>query len=427
MTGPTGGTWFAFATDLLDEGVDTALDRLLGPPGAGFGGVTVAAVYHAARDVFPHNPAGRVRYLEGGACYFRPDAGRYVGGAVRPLPAAVTQDADPFALLRDATAERSAGLHAWTVYLHTDRPGDTDPSLVQRNVYGDPYLTDLCPANPDVRAYAVALTGDLARYGCDTVLAESLHFHPLGHGYHHERYLFDLPPLAEFLLGLCFCEHCRSAGHRAGVDVDGLVTVATGLLDRAMAGDAVGEPGELTVESVAMVAGGELAGYLSCRQQTVTGLVAEVAAALAGSGTGLEFLDQAGAAKGYATGLPEGVPAADAAWQFGVDVAAVGRLVAGYRMLGYAQDPARVRADAAAYRRRLGGGVPLRCVLRPGRPDCASPANLTAKLDVLDAPGSADVAGVDFYHYGLLPMRTVDMVGRVLTGRGPAERNLSGK
>ena len=38
----------------------------------GLGGVTVAAAYHEGRDVFPHNPVHKVRFLEGGAVFFPP-------------------------------------------------------------------------------------------------------------------------------------------------------------------------------------------------------------------------------------------------------------------------------------------------------------------------------------------------------------------
>ncbi len=58
----------AFATDLLDEGADTFFGNLTDR--AGVGGVTLASVYHEARDVFPHNPRRVIRYLEPGAAYF---------------------------------------------------------------------------------------------------------------------------------------------------------------------------------------------------------------------------------------------------------------------------------------------------------------------------------------------------------------------
>jgi hypothetical protein len=258
-----------------------------------------------------------------------------------------------------------------------------------------------------VRAYAVALTRDVARYGCEAVLAESLHFHPFGHGNHHERCFVELGPLAEFLLGICFCPHCVLRGIEDGIDVPGLVEGVREIVDRGLDGDAPGPPGEVTAESIAGVAGGELAAYLDSRRRTVTSLVEEVRDALAGSGTEFWFMDQAGAMKGYATGQPSGALAADTAWQLGVDVAGVSEHADSYQVLGYAQDPGRIRADLAAYQRRLAGGASLRCALRPARPDCPSAENLTAKLGVL---GELGVGGVDFYHYGLLPLRAVAMV-----------------
>ena len=61
---------FCFATDLADEGIETVLDNV--EQRGGLGGVTVAAAYHEGRDVFPHNPVRKVRFLESGAVFFPP-------------------------------------------------------------------------------------------------------------------------------------------------------------------------------------------------------------------------------------------------------------------------------------------------------------------------------------------------------------------
>ena len=79
------------------------------------------------------------------------------------------------------------------------------------DAFGDRYVTELCPANPDVRIYARALAVEVARVGVETIVAESLHYHPLEHGYAHERYFVPLGPRARYLLGLCFCRHCLVA------------------------------------------------------------------------------------------------------------------------------------------------------------------------------------------------------------------------
>ena len=73
---------FVFATDLAGEGVETVLDNL--ERRGGLGGVTPAFVYHAARDVFPHNPAHRVVLQERGALFFPPEPGLYATGLVQP-------------------------------------------------------------------------------------------------------------------------------------------------------------------------------------------------------------------------------------------------------------------------------------------------------------------------------------------------------
>ena len=58
---------YCLPADLLGEGAD----RVAGPvrDRAGVSGVTVAACYHASRDILPHNPAYRVASLAAGAFY----------------------------------------------------------------------------------------------------------------------------------------------------------------------------------------------------------------------------------------------------------------------------------------------------------------------------------------------------------------------
>ena len=95
---------FAFPTDLLGEGVEPVLDNV--QERAGLGGVTLATVYHAARDVFPHNPRWRVRYFENGVCYFPPDRSRYRGLALQPRVSRLVEEGDPLAELLEAAGRR---------------------------------------------------------------------------------------------------------------------------------------------------------------------------------------------------------------------------------------------------------------------------------------------------------------------------------
>src|SRR5919112_1631828 len=208
----------AFATDLYDEGLDTVLRNV--QERAGVGGLTMAVAYHDARDLFPHNPTRKVRYLEGGAVFFRPDESRYEGLRLQPRVAELVHTSYPLGEVCAAASERGMQVNAWAVFLHNDRLGFVDPECATQNAFGDRYLTDLCPSNPEVRAYASTLASDIGRFEVSTIFAESLHFHGLAHGYHHERYFEELGTMGIYLLGVCFCTHCLAAARRAGVDAE---------------------------------------------------------------------------------------------------------------------------------------------------------------------------------------------------------------
>ncbi|MFF1874668.1 hypothetical protein [Streptomyces sp. CB03911] len=382
----------AFATDLIDEGADTFFGNLTDR--AGVGGVTLASVYHEARDVFPHNPERVIRYLEPGAAYFRPDPSRWAGRRLAPAPSTAIGDRDPFAEAADEARRRGLKLHAWTVFCHNDRLGFQHPDCAPANAFGDRHLTELCPANPEVREYAVTLVAELARYGVDAIRAESLHFHGLRHGYHHERYFEELGPLAEALLGICFCDHCRAGAVRAGVPAEEARTAVRTELRRRLADeDAAAEQTPLD-----QLAGGAVAAYVDASALTVTSLAAEVAEAAARHGMRLTFMDGGGPGKG---------------WLSGIELPALAGAAHQIETLGYAKTPEAVREKVAAF--ALHGVRPqdMAVILRPMASDCDGPANLAAKIEVLRSLG---VPEVEFYNYGLMRLSSMDRIGAALAG-----------
>ncbi|MFF1794688.1 hypothetical protein ACFVXQ_10790 [Kitasatospora sp. NPDC058263] len=382
----------AFATDLLDEGTDTFFGNLADR--AGVGGVTLASVYHEARDVFPHNPRRVIRYLEPGAAYFRPDPARWAGRRLRPTPSTAIGDRDPFAEAAAEARRRGMKLHAWTVFCHNDRLGFEHPDCAPANAFGDRHLTELCPAAPEVREYAMTLVAELARYGVDAIRAESLHFHGLRHGYHHERYFEELGPVAEALLGICFCDHCRAAAVRAGVPADEVAATVRAELRRRLADDtAAAEPAALDE-----LADGALAAYVDASAATVTSLAAEVAEEARRHGMRLSFMDGGGPGRG---------------WLAGIDLPALAGVADQIETLGYARTPEAVREKVAAF--ALHGVRPrdMAVILRPMASDCDGPANLAAKIATLRELG---VPEVEFYHYGLMRLSSLDRIGTALTG-----------
>ncbi len=400
----------AFATDLYDEGFDTVLGNV--QERAGVDGLTMAVAYHDARDLFPHNPVHKVRYLEGGAVFFQPDESRYEGLRLQPRVAELARTGDPLGDLCVAAGERGMSVNAWAVFLHSDRLGFTHLECSTQNAFGDRYLTDLCPSNPEVRAYACALASDVARYEVSTIFAESLQFHGLAHGYHHERYFEELGTIGTYLLGLCFCVHCLEAARRTGVDAEMVHRSVRDELERRFEDDGgSGSSQELSRDRLAAFGDEQLLGYLDARIETVTALAAEVSAA-AGTDTSVAFLDLSGAEKGFATGHPTGDAAPTVGWQMGIDVAALAEVCETIEVTGYAADPDRLSLDLDAYQTLVADTSRLGLMLRPMPPDCRSADNLVAKVALAR---ERRLKRIDFYHYGFCQLRSLDWIRESLT------------
>jgi hypothetical protein len=381
---------YAFVDDFLDADVDQVADRLAGH---GFGGAALATVYHAARDVVPHNPKRAVTHREEGVHYFDPDDSIY-RGPLRPLRRG--GGTDGFERVTSALAARALWWQGWTVYLHNCRLAIANPQCAVTNAFGDAYITDLCPSNADVATYAVDLTADVARLRPTLIVAESLHHAGFSHGYHHERSFVDVPAVTAFLLSLCFCDACIERA-----DIDGSELAATvrrivrGSLDATMS-----VPTVVDRAALAELCGSAMGDYLVARERTVVALAAACADTARAAGVQFGFMDQTGALKGYLTGEPTGPAAVDEAWQLGIDPGSVSAVCDSYVVLAYAKSPERVRLEATTYAAKVASGVQLRCVLRHGRPDSLGFDDLRAKVAATNG-ASADA---DFYHYGLMPL-----------------------
>jgi hypothetical protein len=398
-----------FATDLRDEGTATVLENVGGR--AGVEGLTMAVAYHDARDIFPHNPVRKVRYLEGGAVFFPPDVARYEGMRLQPRVSELARAGDPLGELCEAAGERGMRVNAWAVFLHNDRLGFAHPECATQNAFGDRYLTDLCPSNPEVRTYACTLASDIARYPVSTILSESLHFHGLGHGYHHERYFDDLGTVGTYLLGLCFCGRCLEAASRRGVDAEMVHRLVRDELERRFEEGTNEDPEVLTREDLEPFGSGQMLAYLDTRTETVTSLVGDVASAASSGGAGLAVLDLCGAEKGFATGDPQGGAAPDIGWQVGLDAAALAGVCDTVAVTGYAADPGRLSLDLAAYESLVPDTSRLGLVLRPMPPDCDSAANLATKVAIVRERG---LARIYFYHYGFCRLQALDWIKQSL-------------
>ncbi|MGH8891329.1 MAG: hypothetical protein ACRDV3_16400 [Acidothermaceae bacterium] len=383
---------YAFTDDFIDAGVPEVADDLASK---GFSAVSLATVYHAARDLLPHNPKRAVAHRDEGAHYYQPIASQYTG-PLQP-PAVAKQTGEQFEIVVDAITERGMSWQAWTVYLHNSRLAIEHPECAVRNAFGDIYITDLCPSVEQVATYSVELTADVARLSPSLVVAESLHHAGFGHGYHHERAFVPVGAVTGFLLSLCFCESCSARANSGSLDAAALAERVRFVVRAALAGGGDREP-ELSRDNLAELCGSELLDYLAAREQTVTSLAQRCAREAGSAGVPFGFIDQTGALKGYVSGDPQGSTSAHDAWQLGIAPASVSAAVDSYVVLAYARDAARVARDVAAYAEVTNT---LRSVLRHGGVDYLGAENLAEKVANATAAGAQFV---DFYHYGLMPL-----------------------
>lgn len=392
---------YVFGTDLLHEGYDAVLDNL--QQRGGVNGVALSATYHDARDVFAHNPKFHVYRNEGDVAWFAPEQHRYTSG-LTPRMATTAGGVDVLSELCARTRRRGLAVDAWTIFLHNSVLATQHPDCATRNVYGDPYLTDLCPANPRVRAYCRELAGDIARYPVRRLLAESLHYRPLEHGEHHERYLIDLPAEARTLLSLCFCQHCRAAGERAGVAVEALAAAARAALEPVWLGTL---PPVQTAPLLSETGQAELAKYVAARTVVVTSLVAEVREAMRPAGVELTFIDHAGAMSHVMHGTSADDEVTESSRKLGIDPVAVAAACDEFSVLGYVDTTTRLQALLAGYRNLLGPDARISVALRPLLPDCRLEENFNAKVA---AVRSAHATSVEFYHYAMMPLNRLDWI-----------------
>ncbi|MBN1345790.1 MAG: hypothetical protein JXQ73_24070 [Phycisphaerae bacterium] len=222
---------WVYPWDLVDEGIEEALDRI---QEMGASGICLATVYHSIEHLRMHEAlAGRPRtYRHSGAAYFQPDAAKYAGTRIHPIVAEWPESGNPLADIAEACAARGIGLRSWTVCCHNSEMVRRRPETAVRTIFGDINPTWMCPLNPDVGEYLRALVEDLSsNYPFEAVELESPAFNAARHYHTHAKMGLEPGPLERFLLSLCFCESCRQRARDADVDIDQVVGVVQGQLE----------------------------------------------------------------------------------------------------------------------------------------------------------------------------------------------------
>lgn len=409
---------YAYPWDVLDETADafcaSVRERL------GVDTVSLAVSYHAAKLILPHNSRRKVYYPDDGAVYFRPDPTAFVDSPIKPYVGDLAREQEQDCLDALCSAAAKAGLEviAWTVCLHNTRLGTQYVEYAPRNAFDDPAITYLCPAQPAARAYCRALAQDLARrYPLRAIQLEAAHHMPFVHGFHHEMQQVQVTPALQILLGLCFCPACLARARESGVDgaaVRGYV--ATEIERRLAQGGGEDDAAAWLFDYWRDLLDGELGRYMALRAEAVALLLREVRQAVHGAGAVAVHLQEASA-----VGAPPYTPVADLAWQFGMAVPPRPRTADAVTVLGYFAGVERFKREMDAYRGRIPADLPLEVALRPCTPDCASAAELRAKVEHCAASGAA---GVSFYNYGMMPVPNMGWVHDAVAGVRDASHHL---
>lgn len=359
----------------------------------GLSTVTLAGAYHAGKFLRPHGRNGRVFFPEDGRAFFRFRPEKY--GAMRPLPSRMAAQDDVMGRL----ARRSdLAVEAWMVLLHNTPLGQMHPDAVVRNAFGDPYWYSLCPANPAVADYAVALCTDVAEVNqLSGVVVETPGWLPFRHGYHHEAMFLEPNPALEAGLALCFCSNCERGAAAEGIDVPRLRREVCDDVDRLLAARQE-TPAAIGASWLMhdMAAGEELGAFVRWRMSTVTHLVRRIHDALPNN-VRLHV-------------IPSVQQPIGNCWIEGSDLAALSGVADGLEVCLYGP-PQQTAAELAEVRHRAGPEAAIRAVLRPGHPDHPHESSFSSALRTLAEAGLRDFG---FYNFGHMRKTNLGWIGRAL-------------
>jgi hypothetical protein len=383
---PTTTLW-VYPWDIIDEGIETCLDRIKDE--LGIDRVSVAALYHSGKFLLPRNPKRRVYFPEPGACYFPPSHERYRDLAIQPIRSWVAED-DAYGRIRSAAADRGLEFEAWVLGFHNTGIGARHPEVCLENAYGDRYPFALCPANPDARRFIAAVIDDLlARYEPDSVFLETHNYMNYGHGFHHEFTPAPSTDVDKYLLSLCFCEHCSRAFEDAGIETEQVRRWITEYLDERLN----------TYQDPDVWEGEDFDGLLrliderddlrainAARQDIVADVAREYA--------------EASRSGGSIFAIVAGLFArpSSRAWMEGTDLRAHSQLADEMSVLAYHPDVEAVVADASHALSEIPEDK-LRLALMVSLPDADSPETLESKVRAVLELG---IDNLGFYNYGFM-------------------------
>lgn len=210
---------YTYPWDLIDEGVDEALDRITDLTGCTE--ILLTPSYHVSNYFLPHNPRSPIRFGENGAVFFRPELSRYETTAMRPRVSTCVTTPDYLERIVDAIDRRGLVFSAWNVYFFNHYLSEKYPQFAKHDLFGTPYIGQISPSSQDAQEFAVALTQEVMdRFRPHAVRIEALQRQSWRHGMLKNKIQGDISERCQFLLGLCFNPASMQNAARAGLDAE---------------------------------------------------------------------------------------------------------------------------------------------------------------------------------------------------------------
>ena len=352
---------------------------------AGFTGVNLAFNYHASRD-FLLRQGAQLEYLNDGFHYYSPDLSNYPKNSLLPGPSDHLADNSMVESVIAAATSREMSVDAWAVFAHNSALGKSEPSANVTNALGNNFLSELCPANPRFRNYALGLVTDLCSRGVNSIAMESLHWHGARHGEHHERFFMELSSTSEFLLSLCFCQPCITNFSQNGGDALALQTKVVAALQPVLTESDPWLDNTVSKDFLAEILGIQVLDYLSAREQNLANLYNEIFQTASEHGVGINYVDQS-----TLLDLDSKTPL-DLSWLIGIDPDLISKSVSAFQPLVYRKTAGDSAAIIDHYKKKL--TCEVFAILRPTFPDNNDAKSLSAKVAAMKESG---VGAIDFY------------------------------
>ncbi len=371
---------FAYPWDILDRGPEAFVAECCS---LGVNRVHATTLYHSGKFLLPRNRNTKVYFPEPGSLYVEVDQGKF-GNGIRPRvsPLASTGWLQQ---LSQAESASDVSLAGWTVFHHSSTLASKHPELAIRNLFGDVYPFALCPSHSEVRNYSLSLAGAIQSTGAfDTLDMETIGFLGYTHGFHHEVTAVPAGALETFLLSLCFCSACCTAGERDGIAMESLRKKLQQLLQAKLSADdsASEHPNNVEQLLTLMATCQPLQQLVQLRLHTITGLVQNIR--LATSNTRL------GVFTSSFVGSPSNI------WMEGLSLPDLQSNVDVFHLLAYSSNTDLVNSDLAFCLNKVDASR-LNLTLNLGLPITPTLDHAMAKIDFAWRHGVRQFA---FFNYG---------------------------